>query len=330
MGGGSKPCPTGFILLSQFLTILGTEFIGTFRAFQGGVGVIPKPFGIDQHAQFPHDPCDHRQAEQGKSVKAAHKDHGGEHHQMVPVEDAAGGAAAGLHHQPERAPDQYTDEIAHVEDHADHKQTNFPDDAREIQKSDHRQQDAPQGKDFISGLGGGGNIFLQGLNVYFFTNGAKTVRKEFLRTQGQAVFDGNDLKDHVRHPDQPKQMKHGKSGKEPESLQNIKDLRTNKARKPAKEQDHGSAHQFPYVSFPRFGHKRTPVGENFVNRGKFHHIVTQFVRLCQRCFEVLKDLDCPSVKQEEVRGLPPVAMRVRNYGFFPPSLRQKSSSKSAI
>ena len=48
---------------------------------------------------------------------------------MIPVEDAAGGAAPGFHQQPEGTPDQHTDQIAYIEADADHKQTCLVDDA---------------------------------------------------------------------------------------------------------------------------------------------------------------------------------------------------------
>ena len=47
---------------------------------------------------------------------------------MIPVENAAGGAAAGFHEQAERTPDKHTDEIADVEEYGNHEHARAIDD----------------------------------------------------------------------------------------------------------------------------------------------------------------------------------------------------------
>ena len=56
---------------------------------------------------------------------------------MVPVEDSAGGTAAGLHQKPERTPYQHADKVTNIEAHTDHKQTYLADDPGPIQNADH-------------------------------------------------------------------------------------------------------------------------------------------------------------------------------------------------
>ena len=110
------------LLLTQFLAVLDAKLIGAFGAFQGSVGALPEPFRIHHHTQLPNDPDDHRHGEQRQGVKTHHEHHGGKHHQVIPVKDPAGGAAFVAHHQSEGTPDQYADQIAHIEEGAGEKQ----------------------------------------------------------------------------------------------------------------------------------------------------------------------------------------------------------------
>jgi hypothetical protein len=63
---------------------------------------------------FPSDKVDYRHHEQGNREKATHKEHWCEHHHMIPVENAAGGAAFVTEHESEGTPNKHTNEIANV------------------------------------------------------------------------------------------------------------------------------------------------------------------------------------------------------------------------
>ena len=102
-------------LFPQLLTILRTQLIGTFRTSQGGVGHLPEPVRVDQHAKLPNQENQEGHEKPTEAKEAAGEDQVGEHHQMIPIENAAGGAAAILHNQPERTPDQYTNQITDEE-----------------------------------------------------------------------------------------------------------------------------------------------------------------------------------------------------------------------
>ena len=112
---------------AQFPAVLGAELVRAFRAFQRGVGIFPEPLGIEHDAQFPHEPREQGQHHQRDGEKAPYIDQRREHHQMIPVENAAGGAAAGVHHQPEGTPDQHADEVTHIKDHRDYKEQGLGD-----------------------------------------------------------------------------------------------------------------------------------------------------------------------------------------------------------
>ena len=113
--------PSGFGRAAQLMTILSAQFIRAVFAFEGFVGMIPEAFRMHENAQFPHHPDRKGHQQQTPGKKAPHPDHGSKHHQMVPVEDPAGGAAAVLEQQPERTPYQYTDQIAHIEENGHHQ-----------------------------------------------------------------------------------------------------------------------------------------------------------------------------------------------------------------
>ena len=115
------------------MAILGAELIGTVGAFQGFIGEFPKALGIEQNRNLPHKPHKQRQPKQAQSIESAHEDQGAEHHQMVPIENTAGGTAAGFKNQPKRTPYKHTDQIAHVESDRDKQQYIFVDDIEEIQ-----------------------------------------------------------------------------------------------------------------------------------------------------------------------------------------------------
>jgi len=55
---------------------------------------------------------------------------------MIPIEDAAGGTAAGVHHEAEGTEDKDADEIADIEANGDHEQSRSADQLLIIEESD--------------------------------------------------------------------------------------------------------------------------------------------------------------------------------------------------
>ena len=125
---------------------------------------------------------------------------------MIPVEYPASGAAPGLHHEPEGAPNKYADEITYIEENRDHKKPSFVDKTSIVQGSNRCDQQAPKYKYFIHCFGGPGNVAFECFIIELFPNGAKTIGKQLLRTQGDFVLNGNDLQNHIHDPNKPQQM----------------------------------------------------------------------------------------------------------------------------
>ena len=245
-------CICKAMLFSEFLAVLGTELICAFAAFQRDVGYFPETFGIDQHAQLPNQPGKNRHDHQRYGIKSSHKNQRGEHHQVIPVENAAGGAAFVLHDQPEGTPDQNADQVTDIEADGDHKEPQFADHVRIIQYADQGDQGDPEQHDLVCGFCGGYDVVFQGLGIDLFADGTETVGKKFLRTQGHFVFYGNDLLNHIRDPDDPQKMQGGESREKVSAFQNIKYLRRDKAHQQAQDENCGPTDQADKVSLSCF------------------------------------------------------------------------------
>ena len=141
---------------------------------------------------------------------------------MIPVENSAGGAASGSHQQAEGTPHQHANQITDIETYTNQKELMFSDDARSIQNTDRCDQCTPEKEHFVCRFRGGYNISAKGFIVDFLPNGLKTVGKQLLRSQRDFVFDGDDLQDHICHPNEPKQMEQGRHGEEIHVIEYIK------------------------------------------------------------------------------------------------------------
>ena len=147
---------------------------------KGGVCDLPEALGVEQNTQLPHNEGEDCHRPEGNGVKAPYEYHRREHHQMIPVEYAAGGTALCAHHQSEGTPDEYAYKITYVEKDGDHKQSDLADDTVEIQNSDNGDKSGPQYHHHISRGGGGGYVFFESLAVYFFTYRLESVGKKLL------------------------------------------------------------------------------------------------------------------------------------------------------
>jgi len=133
---------------------------------------------------------------------------------MIPVEDAAGGAAFVLHNEPKRAPDQHADQIAHIEESREQYHNPMVNHAREKKGGDECAYRDPNEHDLVCGGGGIFHILLEILDVYFLFDRTKERLEHFLRSDGDMRFDRDESQDHVIHPNPPKQVQRRKIGEE--------------------------------------------------------------------------------------------------------------------
>lgn len=168
---------------------------------------------------------------------------------MIPVENAAGGAAPVFHQQTERTPDQHTNQVADIKDYGDQIQGGFSNPVFEIQHTDGANQNAPQNQYLIGGFAGGQNIGFQGIPIDFIPNGAETMGKELLRPNGDPVSDGDDLENHIRNPDDPEKMQRGKLMKELIPFQNIKCIGTEKVQRQTDDKNQATPDEPGKIAF---------------------------------------------------------------------------------
>ena len=109
---------------------------------------------------------------------------------MIPVKNPAGVTASGLHHQSEGTPDQNTDQIADIENHADQKKHGIIEDTAVVQHTDHCQQTTPQNKHFVGCLCGCDDIGPQGFMVDLLPDRTETAGKSFMEPSGSLFLMG--------------------------------------------------------------------------------------------------------------------------------------------
>ena len=76
---------------------------------------------MEKYRKFPDAPDGDRYGKEAQGIKSADEYEGREHHQVIPIEDAAGGAAFVFHNESEGAPDEDTYEITNVKNHRNNK-----------------------------------------------------------------------------------------------------------------------------------------------------------------------------------------------------------------
>ena len=79
---------------------------------------------------------------------------------MIPVENAAGGAAAGLHHQTEGTPDQHADEITDIEENRDQEKTDPAIETASVPNANGSSKEDPENRNLIGSFGGADDVLL--------------------------------------------------------------------------------------------------------------------------------------------------------------------------
>ena len=122
------------LLLVVFAAILRAELIGAVGAAQRRIGIFPEALRIHHDAQLPDQPVRKGHQQQRAAIEAADRQQRRKHHQVIPVEDAAGRAAFCLDDQPERTPDQHADEVTDIKHNRNHEQCLIVQDAPDPQQ----------------------------------------------------------------------------------------------------------------------------------------------------------------------------------------------------
>lgn len=193
-------------MLSQLLAVLRAELVRAVDALQRGIAVIPKALGVEQRAGFPKQEDRHGHQQQAAGKEAVDKEQGGEHHEMVPIEDTAGCATAIAHHQAERAPNQYADQVADVEDDRAKEERGIAEHGFVMQPAKQRGQHRPKQEDAAGGAGGADDVGFERLAVDLFQDGTKMLLKELQGADGKILLNRKNLREHIEHPDPPEQM----------------------------------------------------------------------------------------------------------------------------
>ena len=171
---------------------------------------------------------------------------------MIPIENSAGGAAAGFHDQPEGAPDQNADQVTHIEKDRNDKKQALMEKPYVIECADQSDEQTPEKENLIRRFGGGDHITFQSGAIDLFQNGFEASGKQFLGAEREFVFDRNDLLEHIKKPDKPKQMKDRKPLEELHAIQDIKNIGLGEAEEDADEENDAPGYQPEHVSFSDF------------------------------------------------------------------------------
>ena len=175
---------------------------------------------------------------------------------MIPVEDAAGGAAAVLQDQlPERAPKQHADQVAHIENNADPKQQVVGKDLQMAQKAQNRCKRRPHNKNCRSA-----EVHLlhsaPHLRDRRFSSRTKVAAKKLLRAQGyQRFLQGDQLHQHIAYPNQPQNMQQGRTLQELPLLDHLKLPRTGRQKDGHQHQHRTSKHEPPHIHSTQCGQR---------------------------------------------------------------------------
>lgn len=103
--------------------------------------------------RFPDHKHQQGQKKEAQGEKARREDEGTEHHQVVPIEDAAGSAAAVFQKEdPERAEEEHTDQVAYIKAYTEQKKLCLSQHPRTVEQTDRQSEEQPQQKDRSGGL----------------------------------------------------------------------------------------------------------------------------------------------------------------------------------
>ncbi len=123
--------------------------VGAVAAFKGVVCAFIKTFRMESKGNFPYCKNDNCAGAKAPGEKSRYKNNGRKHHHVVPVEDAAGCAAAVFHKPyPERTPEKNADKIAYIKRNGKNKKHVSADNSGEIESAHSSNEQKPDDSDF--------------------------------------------------------------------------------------------------------------------------------------------------------------------------------------
>ena len=183
---------------------MSAELVGAFGASEAQVGLRREALGVSQDAYLPYRKGYQRENEKRRAEESAHKNHGREHHKVIPVKDSAGGAASITEKKPKGAKDKHANKVANVKRNGYNKYPGFIQGHEIVKKTYHDGQSYPHKENSeICLFCGASGEFFQSFAVIFLLGGSISVGKILCRAQGKLIFYGYYLRKHADHPNDP-------------------------------------------------------------------------------------------------------------------------------
>ena len=229
--------------------------VGAVAAFKGVVGAFIESFRMKRKGKFPNGKNNKSSGAKAPGEKSGNKNKRREHHQVVPVKNAAGCAAAVFHKpNPEGTPEKHADKIAYIKSNGEEKKHVLSDDSGKIENSYNGAERKPCKTDFNSIAVAFFYVFHKVLNVadVFDFRRDKIFDAEFCGTYGKKFSAWKNLKKHVHKPYCPKNMKNGKTFKEIPAAHNVILFRYKNQQKDRRNKGKASEQKFKFVYFSEF------------------------------------------------------------------------------
>jgi hypothetical protein len=185
---------------------LRTELIRTGSAGQCSIGLFPKAFGMQNEEKLPKTQNYKRHQNQRKRIYTRDKNHWRKHHKMIPIKNTTGRTASVFHDQAKGTPDQNTDQITNIEKNADHEKSHGVQNVRIIQYAEHTEKQDPQNQNLDRASCRIRRMLTDRIALDIFARHTESYEEKLLLAKRHEFFHGNELTDHIDHPDTPQNM----------------------------------------------------------------------------------------------------------------------------
>ena len=229
--------------------------VGAVGTLKSTVGAFIKTFRMKSKGNFPKGKNDNCSCAKAPGKESRNKNKGREHHHVVPVKNAAGGAAAVLHKpNTEGAPEKNTDKVTNIKSNGENKQKVASDYSGKIKCANHGNKCKPCKTDFDGIQIAFFDVIHKVLKLFdmFYFAGTKILKAELGGTDGEEFSAGEDLKKHIHKPNCPKEMENGKFLKEVHAAHNVKFFRCKEEKHHSCNKNKTAEKEFCFVYFSEF------------------------------------------------------------------------------